>query len=521
MGSRSSLLAALHRRRDDAVLAAYLTHASVPHAVVDTEQALEALASAPSPATLVDSVGGSVEACTRRLSRAFWHVREGGTYVLVADTAGDAQAVLEAVGRLSEAQQPDGLRVRPRLRRELRRAIGGVRRQGRLVVVEKAGPSLLKVGETETALIPLRTTTSVDVIEHRDAHRYRPSRNFSSHGPNPIEPIDELAVPAGEVRCYTGDITLHEGMVVVADTTVFPESFKWFEHTPLDNAKLRDITPRFARLRDRPASEIERLPGSFYLFEYKNSGHYGHLLTEGVAKLWGWEEARRADPTVRLAVRRHRRDRGRDVERPDSAILAAYGIGPEDVVWLEEAVRVETLFTATPQLHNKEPFSIDPRIVEVWDRLLAGLLATGVGDREPQRIFVTRRSGHRLCHNWREVESIFTDAGFVIVEPARLSLPEQAQLFRNAEMVAGFGGTGLFNLIFASQQPPVVVLNHAGYDARNEELITAARGSDLHTFWSEPDRPQPRGGFDYRAFQSSWTFDVNGHGAELRALLND
>ena len=86
-------------------------------------------------------------------------------------------------------------------------------------------------------------------------------------------------------------------------------------------------------------------------------------------------------------------------------------------------------------------------------------------------------------------------------------------------MVAGFGGTGLFNLIFATQQPPVVVLNHAGYDARNEELITAARGSDLQMFWSDPDRAQPAGGFDYRAFQSSWTFDVAQHGEELRALL--
>lgn len=86
-------------------------------------------------------------------------------------------------------------------------------------------------------------------------------------------------------------------------------------------------------------------------------------------------------------------------------------------------------------------------------------------------------------------------------------------------MIAGFGGTGLFNLVFAAQAPPVIVLNHSGYDARNEELITAARGSDVHTFWSDPDRPQPAGGFDYRAFQSSWTFDLDQHGDRLRDLL--
>lgn len=455
----------------------------------------------------------------KRLLRAFWHVRQGGHYVVVMSSEEDARTMRDAIARLAHAEQPGVVRVRPRLRREFRRAIGEVRRSGRLVIVEKAGPSLLKVEESRTDLIALRTGTSVDVLEHRDAGRFRPARRIVSLGPNPVQPLEDMVTPATEIRHYTGDITLHEGMVVASDTTIFPESFKWFDREPLENSKLRDITPRFARLRDSPAQEIERLPGSYYLFEYKNSGHYGHLLTEGVAKLWGWEEARRVDPAVRLAIRRHRRDRGRDIVRPDVAILAAYGIGPEDVVWLEESVRVETLYAATPQLHNKEPFSIDPRIVEVWDRLLSGLLDNAPGPGHPQRIFVTRRSGHRLCHNWREVEAIFTDAGFVLAEPARLSLPAQARLFRDADVVAGFGGTGLFNLIFAAQAPPVVVLNHTGYDARNEELITAARGSDLHTFWSEADHPQPVGGFDYKAFQSAWTFDLAQHGDRLRGLL--
>ena len=388
------------------------------------------------------------------------------------------------------------------------------------MVVDKTAPSLFKVAETESALVAARTATTVEVLERRAGRGFTPERVVTSWGAHPDEPLGTITVPATEVRHYAGDITLHEGMVVASESTLLPESFKWFDHRPLDNSQLRDITARFARLRNPPAHAVERIPGSYYLFEYKNSGHYGHLLTEGIAKLWGWEQARRDDPDVRLALRRHKRDRGRDVVRPDVAILGAYGVSPDDVVWLEGPVRVESLYAATPQLHNKLPYSIDPRIVETWDRVLDGLLTSAPASVGGQRIFVTRRSGHRLCHNWRDVEREFTDAGFVVVEPARHSLPEQARLFRDAAVVAGFGGTGLFNLVFAAQGPPVVVLNHAAYDARNEELITAARGSDLHYLWSAPDRAQPPGGFDYQAFQSPWTFDLPRHRDALRDLLS-
>jgi hypothetical protein len=77
----------------------------------------------------------------------------------------------------------------------------------------------------------------------------------------------------------------------------------------------------------------------------------------------------------------------------------------------------------------------------------------------------------------------------------------------------------MFNLVFASRSPAVVVLGHTAYDARNEELITAVRGCDVHYLWSEPDHPQPDTGFDYQAFQSPWTFDEQQHGATLREIL--
>lgn len=472
------------------------------------------------PLTLVDDTAPRPARAMRRAARLIWHLAPGGHYVVVAADE-TAAARIEAQWRALEAGERPTVRMRPRLRRELRRTMGGVRRDGRLVVVDKVGASLLKVDEAHAAAVTGRADVALDVLVRREASTFVPTRALTSRGTGGGAALTSWRVPPSEVRRWTGDVTLHEGMVVAAGATLLPETFKWFDHRPLANERLRDITPRFARLRREPIAPVRRLEGSHYFFEYKNSGHYGHLMTEGLAKLWGWEEARRHDPDVRLVVRRHRRDRGRAIVRPDIAVLAAYGISPDDVVWLEEPVVVDTLFTATPQLHNKEPYSIDPRITEVWDRVLHGLLREAPRPSGRERVFVTRRAGHRLCHNWAEVEAEFAAAGYDVVDPSRLSLPEQARLFHDARAVGGFGGTGMFNLLFADQAPPVVVLNHAAYDARNEELITAARGSDLHYFWSAPDRDHPAGGFDYRAFQSPWRFDTEQHREPLRALLRD
>lgn len=474
----------------------------------------------PAPATLVDATGPGPRRAMRRAGRLFWHVSEGGRYVIAAaddETAGRIEAQWRAVAAGRRPTVP----VRPRLRRELRRAVGEVRRDGRFVVVEKTGASLLKVAEARSDLVVGRTGLAREVLLHRDASRFTPARVVTSHGTGGGEVLTSWRVPPTQVRRWSGDVTLHEGMIVASGATLLPETFKWFEHQPLANERLRDITPQFARLRREPTAPVPRLAGSYFFLEYKNSGHYGHLMTEGLARLWGWQEARRHDPEVRLLLRRHRRDRGRDVLRPDTAVLAAYGVSPDDVVWLEGPVVVDTLLTATPQLHNKEPYSVDPAIAEVWDRVLHGLLRQAPEPSGRERVFVTRHAGHRLCHNWAEVEAEFTGAGFEVVDPSRLSLPQQARLFHDARVVGGFGGTGMFNLLFAAQGPPVVVLNHAAYDARNEELITAARGSDLHYFWSAPDRAHPDGGFDYRAFQSPWSFDTAQHRDPLRSLLGE
>ncbi len=194
-------------------------------------------------------------------------------------------------------------------------------------------------------------------------------------------------------------------------------------------------------------------------------------------------------------------------------------------MWVDRPVRVERVVSATPMWHNAAPYYAHPGIREVWRRLRAGLPDAPVPLPDPTRIFVTRpvdpdrRSWNRECHNHAEVEALFAEHGFTVVQPAELSLPEQAALFAHAEVIAGFGGSAMFNMVYAERVREVIVLNHSGYVARNEHLFASLHDASSHWFWSDPDIAHPEGGFDQRAFQSPWTFDRERNEADLRRLL--
>ena len=67
----------------------------------------------------------------------------------------------------------------------------------------------------------------------------------------------------------------------------------------------------------------------------------------------------------------------------------------------------------------------------------------------PLRLFCSRRPGKRSCHNAAEVEALFAAHGFAVVFPEDHPLPEQVRMVRDADVVAGFAGSGMFQIAFA------------------------------------------------------------------------
>jgi capsular polysaccharide biosynthesis protein len=137
------------------------------------------------------------------------------------------------------------------------------------------------------------------------------------------------------------------------------------------------------------------------------------------------------------------------------------------------------------------------------------------------RIFVSRTSRwkRRRCHNAEDVERFFVAHGFTVVYPETLDLGVQAGIFANATVIAGFGGSALFNMMYAKKLQTLIVLSHEAYTARNEHLFSSVRDVEVHYFWSPPDIPHPPDGWSQDAFYSGWNFDFARNEDPLRALL--
>jgi capsular polysaccharide biosynthesis protein len=74
----------------------------------------------------------------------------------------------------------------------------------------------------------------------------------------------------------------------------------------------------------------------------------------------------------------------------------------------------------------------------------------------------------RNCRNAVEVEALFAANGFKVICPELLDIGAQTGVFSNARIIAGFGGSAMFNVLFARQLETFIRLSHEAYTARNE-----------------------------------------------------
>lgn len=458
-------------------------------------------------------------------TKLFFHLRRDGVYIVPRRriTAGEGTGLLGRLRNLapSVGVSPAALDEVPGQQRKYARSIGQIMIATDFIIVGKRNKHMLKVRDAPATTRLLRHRGGglrvTPLAKLRAGELVSPGEVTSHEAAVPIVGLDSrIPFPPLFLRRYEGRIGLGPGAVVFHDHSILPDSFRWhLEKDPI-NPRLDNVNTQFAQLREhhRPEKELE---GSYYYLDYSNSGHFGHLMTEALAKFWGWDVAKLADPDLKVLLRTSRKDPNRPEPQLETRLLEAYGVAREDIVWVDEPVWVESLVGASPMWHNRLPYYAHPQIADVWDRLRQGIVATNAP--EYRRIFVSRRVGNRHCRNIDEVEEFFVSHGFEIIHPERLEVSQQAGVFANAGVIAGFGGSGMFNLLYAKNLSTLIVLNHEAYDARNEHLLASVLGVDSHYFWSPPDLSQPENGWSYDAFQSGWAFDFDRNGLELERVL--
>ena len=461
--------------------------------------------------------------------RLFLHLRRGGAYVVdrTVERAGTREGPTDAVeGRflrmLAAGLSHDEEVGRGRRGRGIGHQVKGVLVTEDLVVATKLGRNPLKLQESKDVgdLLEAREPgIEVSVLETRPAGRLTPAIDEASYGPSHADPWPgTLDYPELTVRHYEGNLVSLGAMRLYAGNTILPESFRWPRAKYPSHPRMRSVTPLFARF-DRP-NPTRVLRGDFYYLDCVFPSHFGHLTTEVLCRLWGWERAKREIPGLRVLFHTNTAH-GRDgsLER---RLFTAYGIPESDLTWSDRPVQLRSVVAASPMWHNHEPYYVHPDLRDTWARLTAGLLA-GAEPAPHERIFVSRGaslSNRRGCRNQEEVESFFASRGFHVFYPEQLPLAEQVALFAGARVVAGFAGSAMANLMHCQRLEAVVAISHNAYVARNEHLFASVLGAQLHYFWEAADVERPRGVTRSKASdRSSFAFDFATQGDDLGRVL--
>lgn len=324
-------------------------------------------------------------------------------------------------------------------------------------------------------------------------------------------------VPPLYLRRYR-DVLCRPGGAVARDRLLLPESFRHGRASRLRHQQAPSRSHLFSDVL--PTPPVRRLAGSYLYLDSEYPDHFGHFVSEVVSRLWGWEAARELRPDVKALL-----SLPPDGDRLPGfirEILAAAGIGPEDIVTFaaEEMVEVEELLGVTPMYAM--PDWVHPDIVQIWARIGNNLLAAGDDEPAPapQRLFLLRPPGsHRQCHNEDDLVARFVAAGFEPVRPETFPLAAQVAMFRSAEVIAGFGGSALLNLIYCDTPTHVILVGPESYTSNNEYLIGSVLGHRIEQIASLPDIPHPPGNWSRTAFYSEWSFDFGREGHDLDRVL--
>ncbi|MEV8182932.1 glycosyltransferase 61 family protein [Specibacter sp. NPDC078692] len=488
----------------------------------------DAMMLGPRPDVLIEDGSNKKSQKLDIFKEFFLYLKENGKYVIedlhasYIDSLNDVEGedVLGLVARLidQKRQTKAAMKKLSGDERELSLAIQSYTNYGKLAFVVKAGNHLIKLRDSQANLCLTerygnewgKNIFSKFPFEWELKNSPKTNdKRFDKRFKNPIP------VPAMNVRIYN-NVDCFARKVCVLGDFILPDSFRHGGARRLGSTGLIDATPIFASLP--PVRKIRTLEGRYYYLDTEYPGHFGHIMTEVVSHLWAWKEALHLYPDLKALVSLPKNKKS--IPTFQAEIFDAFGINRDRIEYIEydEKVSVEFLIACTPQLSN--PNWVHPEVVQIWDEIAQKVISES--KVFPKNIFVSRPyADERSCNNTLEVEHFFSDHGFEIVYPETMTFSEQLSLFSGARKIAGFGGSGLFNMMFCANEGMRIVISGETYIAANEHLIAAATGAELHYFWCKSDKQYPVGRWTAEAFRSNFTFDFERDGHALSRLLKE
>lgn len=468
---------------------------------------------------LIDLRSADVAQHRESWERLLFHLAHGGVFMLMrrrGDSVRTRAQLTDWAAALSTPVPPESVVERTR-----RGAFFGVVMLGDVFVIRKKGQHFLAVGDDEVEVLLPRRDRSMKVtcLGELPGGEFVSRTHVTSHESSvSIEGLPaRIEYPSVRLRHYVGPMTFSGRTLIFTEQSILPDSFRFYRAHRLDHPVTGLVTDEFHAIPMAQRAKRD-LDGDYCLLDPQWTGHFGHIMTEVVGRLWAWDEAKRRFPDLRalFAV-----PRGQAGDAILGRLLTAYGIPESDLVAVDEPVRVRSVLGASTMWHNEHPHFVHPEIVKVWTRISRNMADPDAPTYD--RLFVSRSDSvwARKCHNLADVEQFFEDHGFTVVYPEKLDLSVQAGIFQSARVIAGFGSSAMFNLMYAEKVQHLILLCQEAYTARNEYLYASVLGPNVHYFWSAPDIPRDPLRYNPKAFTSDWTFDFQRNRVPLERVLSE
>jgi capsular polysaccharide biosynthesis protein len=235
------------------------------------------------------------------------------------------------------------------------------------------------------------------------------------------------------------------------------------------NAGSTDAVEKIVRVRAMTLAgnpPARRVPGTCVLIATQGHLIFGHWLIDFLPKLYLLREA------------------GFDVDRlsflvpmnmdPSSftapnllSLLRIAGLRDDQLIPydpnLETMCPDELIIPTLLRMNSRMSSRFGDSIAYLNDRIRVANPDLGAGSLS--RIFISRSQAGRVGRqivNWQEVERQAAEAGFAIVHPEQMAIPEQISLFRGAREIMGQYGSALHGSIYSSPGTKICGLQGTG-----------------------------------------------------------
>ncbi|WP_461169255.1 glycosyltransferase family 61 protein [Arthrobacter sp. Z1-15] len=439
----------------------------------------------------------------------FYMLPAGGVYIIPDARTGTLSRYLADL----LANKMTGEPFAGRDERSLADSLAGVSFDGYSCAATKAGHHVYKArdetankvltGKAYRHRVDILRTIPAGRLESRAVIRGNNAKLEKSRCPEVIE------YPELSLRAYTR-VTCAPGQVYRMGDILLPDTFRHIRAHRLSSRAIQDAAQWHAVA---PATPNTLLPGTYYALDSEVPGHFGHFTSEVLARTWGWAEAKAKYPGLKALISLAPGES--ELAGWQLRLLEGAGISGEEIHTISSPVQVERLIGATPMFSN--PKYIHRDVAATWQGIGSKLIDPKV---RHAKVFASRKpQAGRGCTNSQEVEEYFRSNGFAVIYPEDLSIQEQVSLFNNADIVAGFAGSGMFSLMFTQEPKKVVIIGSESYDAINEYLFMAGAGGDLTYLWCTPRVPAKET-WSLKAFLSDFTFDFGRDGKLLSDAIS-